>query len=63
MEMDYNKSSTRYYKLAVTGENGGLLLLETGVSQPFFYIKLSYVDKSMIGSQLQNESPSMVKKL
>lgn len=61
MEMDYNKSSTRYYKLAVTGDNGGLLLLETGVSQPFFYIKLSYVDKSMIGSQLTNESPSMVK--
>jgi len=59
--MDYNKSSTRYYKLAVTGDNGGLLLLETGVSQPFFYIKLSYVDKSMIGSQLTNESPSMVK--
>lgn len=63
IDVDYNKSSARYYKQAVTGDSGGLILLETGVSQPFFYIKLSYVDKSMIGNQPQNESTSMVKKI
>lgn len=53
--MDYNKPTTRYYKKSIPGAAGGLLILETGICQPFYYVKLCCVEKSRIGNQVDDK--------
>lgn len=53
VEIDYTKPTTCYFKKSVPGATGGLLLLETGVCQPFYYVKLSCVDRSSFTNQTE----------
>lgn len=52
MEMDY-KPTTCYYKKSVPGATGGLILIETGICQPFFYVKISSVDVDKFANQVE----------
>ncbi|XP_050530001.1 KICSTOR complex protein SZT2-like isoform X2 [Daktulosphaira vitifoliae] len=47
-ELDTLITSTCYLKKSVPGINGGLLLIETGVNQPFYYFKLSCVERARL---------------
>lgn len=53
MDMDYTKSTTCYYKKSVPGSTGGLLLMETGICQPFYYVKLSSVEIARFANQVE----------
>lgn len=53
VEMDYTKPTTCYFKKSVPGAAGGLLLLETGVCQPFYYVKLCCIERSCLTNQTE----------
>lgn len=54
MDLDNTKSITRYYKKTIPGVSGGLLLIEIGLCQPFYYIKLSGIERARITNQVEN---------
>jgi len=54
MDLDCTKSITRYYKKTIPGASGGLLLIEIGVCQPFYYIKLSCIERARITNLVEN---------
>ncbi|XP_050434218.1 uncharacterized protein LOC126841666 isoform X2 [Adelges cooleyi] len=49
-ETDISKATTCYLKKSVPGINGGLLLIETGVSQPFYYVKMCCVERARLAN-------------
>lgn len=63
VEVDNNKPTTRYYKKSIPGTTGGLLILETGICQPFYYIKLCCVERSRLGNLTEDKPKSPVKKI
>lgn len=60
LEIDNNKPTTRYYKKSVPGVAGGILILETGVCQPFYYVKLSCIERNIIGNHFEDKPQSPV---
>lgn len=54
MEIDNSKPSTCYFKKSVPGASGGLLLMETGVCQPFYFVKLSFIERARLTNQVEN---------
>lgn len=53
MEIEHTKPTTCYFKKSIHGATGGLLLLETGVCQPFYYVKLCCVERSRLANQVE----------
>lgn len=53
METDNTKPTTCYYKKSVPGASGGLLLIETGLCQPYYYVKLCGVERALITNQVE----------
>jgi len=60
MDIDYSKPTTRYYKKSIPGATGGLLVIETGICQPFYYVKLCCVEKSRFGNQIEDKTKHSV---
>ncbi|VVC31045.1 Hypothetical protein CINCED_3A015141 [Cinara cedri] len=53
MEKDNIKSTICYFKKSIPGVTGGLLLLETGVCPPFYFIKLCSIERERLTNQLE----------
>lgn len=49
--MEHTKSTTSHFKMSVPGSNGGILFIETGLCQPFYYVKLNCVEKDKFTNQ------------
>lgn len=52
MEKD-TKPTICYFKKSVPGATGGLLLLETGVCPPFYFVKLCSIERARLTNQME----------
>lgn len=52
MELD-TKSTTVYFKKSLPGVKGGLLIIETGICQPFYYLKFCCVERARLTNQVE----------
>lgn len=52
-EIENTKSTTVHFKKSLPGVKGGLLLIETGICQPFYYLKLCCVERARLTNQVE----------